>query len=113
MLFSGDEVLKEANVLSGGERVRMMFSKMMLKPANVLIFDQPTNHLDLESIEAVNNGLINYKSNILFTSHDHKFISTIANRIVEIFDDGTYRDESITFEDYIDKYYMKDQYSRA
>ena len=113
MLFSGDEVLKEANVLSGGERVRMMFSKMMLKPANVLIFDQPTNHLDLESIEAVNNGLINYKSNILFTSHDHQFISTIANRIVEIFDDGTYRDESITFEDYIDKYYMKDQYSRA
>ena len=105
MLFSGDEVLKEVNVLSGGERVRMMFSKMMLKPSNVLIFDQPTNHLDLESIEAVNKSLTAFKSNILFTSHDHQFISTIANRIVEIFEDGTYRDEAIGYEDYIEKYY--------
>lgn len=105
MLFSGDEVLKEVNVLSGGERVRMMFSKMMLKPSNVLIFDQPTNHLDLESIEAVNKSLTSFKSNILFTSHDHQFISTIANRIVEFFEDGTYRDEAIGFEDYIEKYY--------
>ena len=104
MLFSGDEALKEANVLSGGEKVRMMFSKMMVTPANVLVFDQPTNHLDLESIEAVNNGLIAFKSNILFTSLDHQFVSSVANRIIEIFDDGTYRDVSMNYEDYIEKY---------
>lgn len=104
MLFSGDEALKKANVLSGGEKVRMMFSKMMVTPANVLVFDQPTNHLDLESIEAVNNGLITFKSNILFTSLDHQFVSSVANRIIEIFDDGTYRDVSTNYEDYIEKY---------
>lgn len=104
MLFSGDEALKKANVLSGGEKVRMMFSKMMVTPANVLVFDQPTNHLDLESIEAVNNGLITFKSNILFTSLDHQFVSSVANRIIEIFDNGTYRDVSMNYEDYIEKY---------
>lgn len=104
MLFSGDEALKKANVLSGGEKVRMMFSKMMVTPANVLVFDQPTNHLDLESIEAVNDGLITFKSNILFTSLDHQFVSSVANRIIEIFDDGTYRDVSMNYEDYIEKY---------
>lgn len=104
MLFSDDEALKRANVLSGGEKVRMMFSKMMVTPANVLVFDQPTNHLDLESIEAVNNGLIAFKSNILFTSLDHQFVSSVANRIIEIFDDGTYRDVSMNYEDYIEKY---------
>lgn len=104
MLFSGDEALKKANVLSGGEKVRMMFSKMMVTPANILVFDQPTNHLDLESIEAVNNGLITFKSNILFTSLDHQFVSSVANRIIEIFDDGTYRDVSMNYEDYIEKY---------
>lgn len=104
MLFSGDEALKKANVLSGGEKVRMMFSKMMVTPANVLVFDQPTNHLDLESIEAVNNGLITFKSNILFTSLDHQFVSSVANRIIEIFDDGTYRDVSMNYEDYIEIY---------
>lgn len=104
MLFSGDEALKKSNVLSGGEKVRMMFSKMMVTPANVLVFDQPTNHLDLESIEAVNNGLIAFKSNILFTSLDHQFVSSVANRIIEIFDDGTYLDVSINYEDYIEKY---------
>ena len=104
MLFSGDEALKKANVLSGGEKVRMMFSKMMVTPANVLVFDQPTNHLDLESIESVNNGLITFKSNILFTSLDHQFVSSVANRIIEIFDDGTYRDVSMNYEDYIEKY---------
>lgn len=104
MLFSGDEALKKANVLSGGEKVRMMFSKMMVTPANVLVFDQLTNHLDLESIEAVNNGLITFKSNILFTSLDHQFVSSVANRIIEIFDDGTYRDVSMNYEDYIEKY---------
>ncbi len=104
MLFSGDEALKKSNVLSGGEKVRMMFSKMMVTPANILVFDQPTNHLDLESIEAVNNGLIAFKSNILFTSLDHQFVSSVANRIIEIFDDGTYRDVSMNYEDYIEKY---------
>ncbi|MFZ7133732.1 MAG: ABC-F family ATP-binding cassette domain-containing protein [Eubacteriales bacterium] len=104
MLFSGEEATKMANVLSGGEMVRMMFAKMMVEPSNVLILDQPTNHLDLESIEAVNNGLLSYKSNILFTSLDHQFASSVANRIIEIFDDGTYRDESINYEDYIEKY---------
>lgn len=104
MLFSGDEATKMANILSGGEKVRMMFSKMMVEPSNVLILDNPTNHLDLESIEAVNNALISYKSNILFTSLDHQFVSSVANRIIEIFEDGTYRDESISYEDYIDKY---------
>ena len=107
MLFSGDETLKMANVLSGGEKVRMMFSKMMINPANVLIFDQPTNHLDLESIEAVNNGLIGFKSNILFTSLDHQFISSIANRIIEFFDDGSYRDVPMTYEEYIEKYVVQ------
>lgn len=104
MLFSGDEVYKDSSVLSGGEKVRMMFSKMMVEPSNLIILDQPTNHLDLESIEAVNNGLINYKGNILFTSHDHQFVNSIANRIVEIFDDGSYRDEKTTYDDYIEKY---------
>lgn len=104
MLFSGDEVLKNAKVLSGGEKVRMMFSKMMVEPTNVLTFDQPTNHLDLESIEAANNGLIDYKGIILFTSLDHQFVSSVANRIIEIFDDGTYRDELMGYDDYIAKF---------
>lgn len=104
MLFSGDEVYKDSSVLSGGEKVRMMFSKMMVEPANVLVFDQPTNHLDLESIEAVNNGLISFKGNILFTSLDHQFVNSIANRIIEFLEDGTYRDERITYDEYIEKY---------
>jgi ATPase subunit of ABC transporter with duplicated ATPase domains len=106
MLFSGDEALKDAQVLSGGEKVRCMLSRMMLKEANVLILDQPTNHLDLESITAVNNGLRDYKSNILFTSHDHQFIQTIANRIIEITPDG-FRDRQMTYEEYIEEFYMK------
>lgn len=109
MLFSGDETKKKANVLSGGERVRMMFSKMMINSSNVIVLDQPTNHLDLESIEAVNNGLISYKGNILFTSLDHQFISSIANRIIEIFPDGSYRDESITYDEYIEKYIVENK----
>ncbi|ACL19610.1 ABC transporter related [Desulfitobacterium hafniense DCB-2] len=84
MLFSGEEALKSLKVLSGGERVRCMLAKMMLSQANVLLLDQPTNHLDLESITALNNGLTDYKSNIIFTSHDHQFIQTIANRIIQI-----------------------------
>ena len=85
----------------------MMFSKMMIDPSNVLIFDQPTNHLDLESIEAVNNGLIDFKSNVLFTAHDHQFISSIANRIIEIRDDGTVFDVKTDYEDFIERYIVE------
>lgn len=101
MLFSGEEALKQAKVLSGGERVRCMLSRMMLSSANVLILDQPTNHLDLESITAVNNGLIDYKSNVLFASHDHQFIQTIANRIIEITPDGLV-DKQMTYDEYLE-----------
>lgn len=101
MLFSGDEALKEANVLSGGEKVRCMFSKMMLSAANVLIMDEPTNHLDLESIQAVNDGLIAFKGTLLFTSHDHKFVETIANRVIEITPNGLY-DKEIDFDEFLE-----------
>ncbi len=101
MLFSGDEALKEAQVLSGGERVRCMLSRMMLSHSNVLILDQPTNHLDLESITALNNGLTDYKSNVLFTSHDHEFIQTIANRIIIITEDGII-DKRMTYDEYLE-----------
>ncbi|WP_238883554.1 ABC-F family ATP-binding cassette domain-containing protein [Clostridium sp. YIM B02551] len=101
MLFSGDEALKEAKVLSGGEKVRCMLSKMMLTNANVLVLDQPTNHLDLESITAVNNGLRDFKSNVLFTSHDHQFIDTIANRIIDIKADGTIVDKQMSYDEYL------------
>ncbi|MFW6029565.1 MAG: ABC-F family ATP-binding cassette domain-containing protein, partial [Halanaerobiales bacterium] len=84
MLFSGEDVFKPVNVLSGGEKVRCMLSRMMLSGSNVLIFDQPTNHLDLESITALNNGVIDFKGNVLFASHDHQFIETIANRVIEV-----------------------------
>lgn len=100
MLFSGDDIFKQVNVLSGGEKVRCMFSRMMLYGSNVLILDQPTNHLDLESITAVNNGLISFKGNILFTSQDHEFIQTIANRIIEITPDGLI-DRMCTYDEYI------------
>jgi ATPase subunit of ABC transporter with duplicated ATPase domains len=106
MLFSGEEALKEASVLSGGEKVRCMLSRMMLKDANVLVLDQPTNHLDLESITAVNNGLRDFKSNLLFTSHDHQFIQTVANRIIEITPEG-FRDRAMTYEEYLEEFYMK------
>lgn len=101
MLFSGDEALKQANVLSGGERVRCMLAKMMLSGANVLLFDEPTNHLDLESITALNEGLIAYKSSILFTSHDHQFVNTIANRIIEFTPDGLI-DRRMTYDEYLE-----------
>ena len=99
MLFSGEEALKKANVLSGGEKVRCMLSKMMLSGANLLILDEPTNHLDLESITALNNGLIDCKVNLLFVSHDHQFIETIANRIIEITPRGII-DRKMTFDEY-------------
>ncbi|MEG0774792.1 ATP-binding cassette domain-containing protein [Clostridium sp.] len=101
MLFSGEEALKEASVLSGGEKVRCMLSKMMLSSANVLILDEPTNHLDLESITAVNNGLTSFSGTILFTSHDHQFIQTIANRIIEITPNGI-MDKTMTYDEYLE-----------
>ncbi|MCI6319792.1 MAG: ATP-binding cassette domain-containing protein [Clostridiales bacterium] len=100
MLFSGDDVFKPVKVLSGGEKVRCMLSRMMLFGSNVLVLDQPTNHLDLESITAVNNGLIDFKGVVLFSSHDHEFVQTIANRIME-FENGKLIDKMGTYEDYI------------
>lgn len=101
MLFSGEEALKEAQVLSGGERVRCMLCKMMMSGANVLILDEPTNHLDLESITALNEGLIDYKGTLLFCSHDHQFIQTIADRIIEILPGGII-DRKESYDEYID-----------
>ncbi len=103
MLFSGDDVFKQVKVLSGGEKVRCMLSRMMLFGSNVLILDQPTNHLDLESITAVNNGLTAFKGNVVFASHDHEFVNTIANRILDIQSDGTVIDRMCTFDEYIEQ----------
>jgi ATPase subunit of ABC transporter with duplicated ATPase domains len=101
MLFSGDEATKKTAVLSGGERVRCMLSRMMLASANALIFDEPTNHLDLESITALNNGLIAFSGVLLFASHDHEFVATVANRIVEISPFGII-DRAMCFEEYLE-----------
>ena len=101
MLFSGEDALKSCSVLSGGEKVRCMFSKLMLSGANVLLLDEPTNHLDLEAITAVNNALIAFPGTILFASHDHSFISTIANRVIEITPNGLF-DKEIPFDDYLE-----------
>ena len=101
MLFSGDEATKMISVLSGGEKVRCMLARMMLTNANVLLFDEPTNHLDLESITALNNSLINYSEVILFTSHDHKFVTTVANRIVELTPNGVI-DRVMSFDEYLE-----------
>jgi ATPase subunit of ABC transporter with duplicated ATPase domains len=100
MLFSGDESLKPVKVLSGGEKVRCMLSKMMLSGANILILDEPTNHLDLEAITSLNEALINFPGVVLFNSHDHEFISSIANRIVEITPNGVI-DRMMDFDDYL------------
>jgi len=101
MLFSGEDVFKPVSVLSGGEKVRCMFSRMMMFGANVLIVDQPTNHLDLESITAVNNGLAEFKGIVLFSSHDHQFAQTVANRIIELKGDGL-TDKLCTFDEYLE-----------
>ena len=101
MLFSGDEVYKPVEVLSGGEKVRCMFSRMMLFGSNVLLLDQPTNHLDLESITAVNNGLSDFKGVVIFTSHDHEIMQTVANRIIEITPDGII-DRQGTYEEFLE-----------
>ena len=100
MLFSGEETLKQSNVLSGGEKVRCMTSRMMLVGANLLILDEPTNHLDLESITAFNNALINFPGTIIFTSHDHEFTQTVANRIIELTPNGCI-DKKCTFDEYL------------
>ena len=100
MLFSGDEVMKKVNVLSGGEKMRCMIARMQLRGANCLILDTPTNHLDLESIQAFNNNLKTYRGNILFASHDHEFIQTVANRVIELTPGGTI-DKLMTYDDYI------------
>ncbi|RNA69270.1 ABC-F family ATP-binding cassette domain-containing protein [Alteribacter keqinensis] len=101
MLFSGEEAKKKASVLSGGEKVRCMLSKMMLSGSNVLLLDDPTNHLDLESITALNNGLINFKGAMIFTSHDHQFNQSIANRVIEIKEEGVF-DKEITYDEYVE-----------
>ena len=101
MLFSGEESLKAANVLSGGEKVRCMLSRMMLSGANVLLLDEPTNHLDLESITSLNDGLIAFKGTMLFVSHDHEFIQTIANRIIDITPDGVV-DRGMTYDEFLE-----------
>lgn len=108
MLFSGEEVLKKASVLSGGEKMRCMFSRMMLQQANVLLFDEPTNHLDLESITALNNGMKDFKGTILFTSSDHELTETVANRIIEITPGGVI-DKLMTYDEYINSEAVKKQ----
>lgn len=110
MLFSGEEALKKASVLSGGEKVRCMLSKMMLSNANVLLLDEPTNHLDLESITALNNGLTKFKGSVIFTSHDHQFVQTIANRIIEITPNGVI-DKQMTYDEYLEDDALQQQVS--
>ncbi|WP_114781336.1 ABC-F family ATP-binding cassette domain-containing protein [Botryobacter ruber] len=107
MLFSGEESLKKANVLSGGEKVRCMFSKMMLQSGNILVLDEPTNHLDLESITALNNALRDFEGTVLFSSHDLQFVDTIANRIIELTPTGII-DRSMSYEDYLSDDYIKE-----
>jgi ATPase subunit of ABC transporter with duplicated ATPase domains len=111
MLFGGDDGVKKLNVLSGGERVRCMFSKMMISGANVLIFDEPTNHLDMESITALNNGMMKFPGVILFASRDHQIVQTTANRIMEITSDGKLIDKITTYDEYLasDEMAMKRQ----
>ncbi len=103
MLFSGDDAFKDVTVLSGGEKVRLMLAKIMLSGANVILLDDPSNHLDLETITSLNNGMIRYKGNLLFTSHDHEIIQTVANRIIA-FKDGEIIDRMMTYEEFIEKF---------
>jgi len=111
MLFSGDEVMKSVNVLSGGEKVRCMLSKLMLSKSNVLVLDDPTNHLDLESISALNEGLIAYKGSILFASHDHQFIQTIANRIIAVSSNGVVDRAETTYDEFLENPEVQKQMS--
>jgi len=107
MIFSGDEALKKSNVLSGGEKVRCMLSRMMMKRANVLLIDEPTNHLDLESIQAFNNALKNFKGTVIFSTHDHEFAQTVANRIIEITPKGVI-DRYMSFDEYLESDVIKE-----
>ena len=104
MLFSGEEVFKKVKVLSGGEKVRLMFSKVMLNHGNVLLMDEPTNHLDIESITALNDGLERFKSSLLISTFDEEIINTTCNRLIEIKRDGTIRDKEISYEEYVEKF---------
>jgi ATPase subunit of ABC transporter with duplicated ATPase domains len=108
MLFSGEEAMKQCNVLSGGEKMRCMFSRMMLMRGNVLLFDEPTNHLDLESITALNNGMNDFKGTMLFTSRDHELVETIANRVIELTPYGII-DKEMTFDEYINSERVAEQ----
>ncbi|MBI4979064.1 MAG: ATP-binding cassette domain-containing protein [Spirochaetes bacterium] len=108
MLFSGDEPMKNISVLSGGEKVRCMLARMMLVGANVLIFDDPTNHLDLESISSLNDGMAQFKGNILFTSHDHELMATVANRVIEL-GDGRILDKEVTYDEFLHTPEIKEQ----
>jgi ATPase subunit of ABC transporter with duplicated ATPase domains len=101
MLFSGEEAVKKCTVLSGGEKVRCMLSKMMLSGSNVLVMDNPTNHLDLETITALNEGMIDFKGTLLFTSHDHEFIQTIASRVIQLNKNSTIRDEECSYDQFL------------
>ena len=103
MLFSGEESLKKVSVLSGGEKVRLMFSRMMLKEANVIILDEPTNHLDIESITSLNKGMKNFKGVSLFSSYDYELVNSVANRIIEFTEDGKYIDKMMRYDEYLDK----------
>ncbi|MDU3084703.1 MAG: ATP-binding cassette domain-containing protein, partial [Streptococcus mitis] len=102
MLFSGDEVNKPVNVLSGGEKVRVMLSKLMLLKSNVLVLDDPTNHLDLESISSLNDGLKNFKESIIFASHDHEFIQTLANHIIVLSKNGVIDRIDETYDEFLE-----------
>jgi len=104
MLFTGEENLKPANVLSGGERVRCMLAKMMLEQGNLIFLDEPTNHLDLESITALNKGMQNFRGSMLFSTHDQEIIETVADRIIEIVDENTFIDFTGTYQEYVEKY---------
>ena len=100
MLFAGEEIFKKASVLSGGEKMRCMISRMMLRNANVLILDSPANHLDLESIQAFNNSLVNFNGNVLMSSHDREFIQTVCNRIIELTPNGII-DKQMDYDEYV------------
>ena len=102
MLFAGDAGVKKLRVLSGGEKVRCLLSKMMISASNVLILDEPTNHLDMESITSLNNGLIKFPGVVLFASHDHQFVQTTANRIMEILPNGSLIDKITTYDEYLE-----------
>ena len=101
MLFSGDDVFKQVNVLSGGEKARCMLSKIMLENPNVLLLDEPTNHLDLESITSLNTAMQKFDGEILFTSQDYELNTTVANRVIEIFENGTIVDRELPYNEYI------------